>query len=74
MVTDMIAKCELDMTEAVVNQRSSEEDADYRTAYQMRSHSRGQRRAQVTTRQPRGRSTTQADCRWHGRGQGFESP
>jgi hypothetical protein len=34
MVTDMIAKGELDMTEAVVNQRSSEEDADYRTAYQ----------------------------------------
>jgi hypothetical protein len=28
----------------------------------------------VTTRQPQGRSTTQADCRWHGRGQGFESP
>jgi hypothetical protein len=27
----------------------------------------------VTTRQPQGRSTTQADCRWHGRGQGFES-
>jgi hypothetical protein len=23
---------------------------------------------------PQGRSTTQTDCRWHGRGQGFESP
>ena len=28
----------------------------------------------MTNRQPQGRSTTQADCRWHGRGQGFESP
>jgi hypothetical protein len=28
----------------------------------------------VTNRQPQGRSTTQGDCRWHGRGQGFESP
>jgi hypothetical protein len=28
----------------------------------------------MTNRQAQGRSTTQADCRWHGRGQGFESP
>jgi hypothetical protein len=30
----MIAKGELDMTEAVVNQRSSEDNADYQSAYQ----------------------------------------
>jgi hypothetical protein len=41
-------------------------DADYQTAYH--SHSRGQRRTRVTTRQPQARSTTQADCRWHGSG------
>ena len=26
----------------------------------------------MTTRQPRGRSTTEADCRWHGRSQSAE--
>ena len=27
----------------------------------------------MTNREPQRRSTTQADCRWHGSGQGFES-
>src|SRR5215203_5780339 len=40
----------------------------------IRSHSRSPRRTRRTTRQPQRPSTTQADCRWHGRGQGFESP
>ena len=36
--------------------------------------SRSRDRTRVTNRQPQGRSASQADCRWHGRGQGFESP
>jgi hypothetical protein len=27
----------------------------------------------VTNRQPQGRSTTHADCRWHGKRSGFDS-
>ena len=27
----------------------------------------------MTTRQPQGRTISPTDCRWHGRGQGFES-
>jgi hypothetical protein len=35
----------------------------------IRSHNRAKRRTWVTNRQPQGRSTTQAYCRWHGSGQ-----
>ena len=38
------------------------------------SQSRDQERTRVTSRQVQGWSTTQAGCRWHGRGQGFRIP